>query len=171
MRPVECVREHDVLEALACDSETANWTDELRAHVAHCAICRDIVTVALPLLQEQRAVVENVQPPSSGVVWWRAQMRARQEAARAATRPITVVQALALASGAAVFVMLMVFAAPTFAAWFGQLTMFKEALTFNLPQVSLPAIVTSTSFGLIVGGALAVLLLGPLAVYFALGDE
>ena len=39
-------------------------------------------------------------PPSSAIVWWRAQMRARQEAARAADRPITIVHALAIASGA-----------------------------------------------------------------------
>jgi hypothetical protein len=38
-------------------------------------------------------------PPSSAIVWWRAQMRARQEAARAAERPITIVHALAIASG------------------------------------------------------------------------
>jgi hypothetical protein len=39
-------------------------------------------------------------PPSSAIVWWRAQMRARQEAARAADRPITIVHALAIACGA-----------------------------------------------------------------------
>jgi hypothetical protein len=39
-------------------------------------------------------------PPSSAIVWWRAQMRARQEAARAADRPITIVHGLAIACGA-----------------------------------------------------------------------
>jgi hypothetical protein len=39
-------------------------------------------------------------PPSSGIVWWRAQMRARQEAAATADRPIMVVHALAIACGA-----------------------------------------------------------------------
>lgn len=39
-------------------------------------------------------------PPSSAIVWWRAQMRARQEAAVAAERPITIVHALAIAAGA-----------------------------------------------------------------------
>src|SRR3954462_8386497 len=36
-------------------------------------------------------------PPSSAIVWWRAQMRARQEAARAADRPIPIVHGLAIA--------------------------------------------------------------------------
>jgi hypothetical protein len=39
-------------------------------------------------------------PPSSAIVWWRAQMRARQEAALAANRPITIVHAVAIAAGA-----------------------------------------------------------------------
>ena len=39
-------------------------------------------------------------PPSSAIVWWRAQMRARQEASLAADRPITIVHALAIACGA-----------------------------------------------------------------------
>jgi hypothetical protein len=39
-------------------------------------------------------------PPSSAIVWWRAQMRARQDAARAADRPITIVHGLAIACGA-----------------------------------------------------------------------
>jgi hypothetical protein len=41
-------------------------------------------------------------PPSSAIVWWRAQMRARQEAARAAERPIAIVHGLAIACGAGV---------------------------------------------------------------------
>ena len=39
-------------------------------------------------------------PPSSAIVWWRAQMRARQEAALAAERPITIIHGLAIAAGA-----------------------------------------------------------------------
>ena len=41
-------------------------------------------------------------PPSSAIVWWRAQMRARQEAARAVERPITIVHGLAIACGVGV---------------------------------------------------------------------
>ena len=36
--------------------------------------------------EDERA---EIQIPSSAVMWWRAQMRARQEAAREASRPIT----------------------------------------------------------------------------------
>jgi hypothetical protein len=36
-------------------------------------------------------------PPSSAIVWWRAQMRARQEATKAVERPLTIVHTLAIA--------------------------------------------------------------------------
>ena len=45
-------------------------------------------------------------PPSSAIVWWRAQMRARQEAALAADRPIAIVHALAIACGVGLVVSL-----------------------------------------------------------------
>ena len=178
MRPVECVREQEVLDALASDGPVAGWNEDLKAHATACAICRDLVTVDSALLDEHHAAVECAEPPSSGIVWWRAQMRARQEAARAVTRPITVVQALALASGAAVVVLLLSAAAPTLFAWFSGLSGFPGLgvlaglSAFRLPAIELSALVPSTSLGLIVMiGALTVLLLGPLAAYFALGDE
>jgi hypothetical protein len=100
-------------------------------------------------------------------------MRARQEAARAATRPITVVQGVAVASGAAVFMMLLSATAPTLFGWFGGLSTFSGlAEFFTLPQVELPALMPTTGLGLLLVAACAVcLLLGPLAVYFAIEDE
>jgi hypothetical protein len=172
-RPHECHREHEVLEALASDATQQEWSAELRSHADGCAICRDIVVVALPLLQEHRAAVEGAHPPYSGVVWWRAQMRARQEAARVATRPITVLQGVAAASAVALFLMLLSATAPTLSGWFGGLSDFsglRDLLT--LPEIDLASLKPSTGMGLLLAGACAVcLLLGPLAVYFALSDE
>lgn len=172
-KAIECTREPEVLDALAAGGAAGDWSGELRTHVAACAICSDIVTVALPLLQEHHAAVEGAHPPSSGIVWWRATMRARQEAAQAATRPITVVQGLALAASAALFVMLLSAAAPTLSGWFGGLSTFSgigELLT--LPRVELPSLMPTTGTGLLLVGACVVcLLLGPLAVYFATDDE
>jgi hypothetical protein len=172
-RPLECIREQEVLDALAADATCEEWSDDLRAHVDACAICGDVVAVALPLLQEHQQAVEGAQPPSSGIVWWRAQMRARQEAARAATRPITVVQALAVVSGTALFLMLLSATAPTLSGWFGGLSTFSRLGDFfALPQVELTSLMPTTSTGLLlVGACLLCVLLGPLALYFASDDE
>ena len=56
--------------------------------------------VAEAIAAEAAMAREEAAPPSSAIVWWRAQMRARQEAAQLADRPITVVHALAIACGA-----------------------------------------------------------------------
>lgn len=178
MRPVECAREHEVLDALGCDGPVASWSEDLQAHAASCAVCRDLVTVASALLDEHQVASEFANPPASGMVWWRMQMRARQEAARAATRPITVVQGLALASGAAIVMLMLTAAAPTLLTWFGDLLAGREFSAFSgfhglrLPDFQLSSLIPSTTFGLVLlVAAVSVLLIGPLAAYFALGDE
>jgi len=55
--------------------------------------------VADAIAQEAALASSEAQPPSSAIVWWRAQMRARQEAARLAEKPITIVHALSVAAG------------------------------------------------------------------------
>ena len=44
--------------------------------------------------------------PSAGAVWWRATIRARAEAARAAGQPITLLQGIAAATAVGLFVAL-----------------------------------------------------------------
>ena len=58
--------------------------------------------VAEAIAAEASLARREATPPSSAIVWWRAQMRARQEAARAADRPITIVHGLAIACGAGI---------------------------------------------------------------------
>jgi len=102
MKPFECSCEEDVLAAIG----TGRWPDrvdaDLRAHVAGCAICRDIVTVAVAFEADSTGAahhdVRRSPVPDPGVVWFRAQLRARSEAEKTAVRPITVAQALSFAS-------------------------------------------------------------------------
>jgi hypothetical protein len=56
--------------------------------------------VAEAIAAEAALARREAAPPSSAIVWWRAQLRARQEAARAADRPITIVHGLAIACAA-----------------------------------------------------------------------
>jgi hypothetical protein len=57
------------------------------------AIVRDAIAA------EASAARREAAPPSSAIVWWRSQMRARQEAAKAVERPLTIVHAVAIACG------------------------------------------------------------------------
>jgi len=80
---------------------TGQWPDrapaELREHARSCEVCRDLAVIAVAI--EADAATGPIPPvPSAGTVWWRAQLRARQEAERAVVRPITAAQALSLAA-------------------------------------------------------------------------
>ncbi|HEY2431777.1 MAG TPA: hypothetical protein VGI12_03815 [Vicinamibacterales bacterium] len=55
--------------------------------------------VAAAIADDAARTSAEAQPPSSAIVWWRAQMRARQDAALLAERPITIVHALSIAAG------------------------------------------------------------------------
>jgi hypothetical protein len=63
----------------------------------------DIEAIVAGAIAAEAAVARGeAAPPSSAIVWWRAQMRARQEAAQLAEKPIAVVHGLAVACGAGV---------------------------------------------------------------------
>lgn len=100
-----CRFEEEVLAAVAAGA----WdraSDELKAHVAACSACGDLVMVSALLKQDHEAMIGDVDVPSGGQVWWRAQVRARAEAAQAAARPLFVAQAIAAAAIVGVLVAL-----------------------------------------------------------------
>ncbi len=95
MTLVECPREADVLDALA----SARWPNrvdrELVDHVASCAICADVLAVASAMQDDHDAAWKEASVPPSGQMWWRVEMRTKQDAIREASRPVTVAQGVA----------------------------------------------------------------------------
>src|SRR4029434_7713361 len=75
---VECNREQDVLDALTTGQWPEHVDGDLRTHVATCTLCTDLVAAVQPLVIERDVVPYEPRIPSSAVMWWRAQMRARQ---------------------------------------------------------------------------------------------
>jgi hypothetical protein len=176
MRPTDCARENDVLEAL----QTSAWPDccpaELRAHVDTCRTCADLVAVVLPLIDEHRAAALHAPIPTSGVVWWRAQMRARQEAAAAAMRPITIVQGIALACTAGLLAGAASLVSPAFRGALGWAVSAVEVLaragTPAIPDKSGTLSLLSSPLGIAVVLAFAmVVIVMPVAIYLAAGDD
>jgi hypothetical protein len=171
VRRLDCPHEPDVLEAVY----TNRWPDrvepDLRAHVETCQICRDVLTIAPMLEAEADLTRAEATVPEAGLVWWRAQMRAREEAARTAVRPITVAQAVGLA--AAVGVIGAVFGAT--ATWFQHAVGYvgegvQSLFTAYAPQIS-PGFTTAlTEHYLLFAGGAAFLLLAPLAAYFSVRE-
>ncbi len=94
----ECIREDEVLMMVS----TGRWPEsapaELRQHAGQCQVCRELGLAAAVISHEAEVSASVPNLPSSGTVWWRAQLRARQEAARQVVRPITAAQMMAFAA-------------------------------------------------------------------------
>lgn len=121
---------------------------------AECPECGPLVLLAQQIRQEFEHTTHTARVPTPEIVWWRSQMRARQEAARKAARPILFTQALAMA------------------ALIGLLV--SVAGRFTLPALSLgtlPALSVGTPFLYLIVAAASCLLIAPLVVYLALARE
>ena len=81
MRVPQCEKEQAVTELL----QTGRWPDAcdaaLRSHVESCAVCSEVVLVAGLLQEANSSLLAEVKLPDAGLVWWKAQLRARREAA------------------------------------------------------------------------------------------
>jgi hypothetical protein len=165
----ECRREQDVLDALSAGRWPVRCDEELRAHVSTCRICSDLADVATALLVDQDVAWHDARVPPAGVVWWRAQLRSREDAARAAGRPVAFIQGVA--ASVAVWLVVALFRAMPAAyvtEWRTWAVGFLPSVTFTLADLSrLTAAVPLIVF-LMVG---VWLLLAPLAIYFAVADE
>jgi hypothetical protein len=167
----ECLREQDVMDAVASGRWPVRIEPELRDHVNACAICQDVAVVSPVISAERDEGWENVSVPPSSIVWWRAQIRAREEAARAAARPIAVTQAVAVACLVAAAVALIPLAWPSIAFGAGAVT---DAIEWITPR----ATAVSNAFALVTGTGLPILpfaavslLLAPILLYYALTEE
>jgi hypothetical protein len=124
--------------------------------------------VAEAIAAEASLARTEAAPPSSAIVWWRAQMRARQEAAVAAERPITIVNALAIAAGAGLMLSLVGYAVAGLkgsSGWFGGV--YQSLSATSLASVDL----TSRWVMLPVTAMLISALVATVAAYFIYADE
>jgi len=150
----ECPREQDVLDAIA----STLWLDDLGQHVDECPVCRDLATVAAALRDEGQAARRETHPPTAGQVWWRATMRTRAEAARAAARPITLLQGLSAACAVGVFAALITRSRGAVG----------QSLTGILNALSAVAMQQALVVGLVLAAAV---ILAPFVIYFVLSDD
>ena len=93
-----CPLEDDVLASVTAGEWPDRASMALRAHVGQCASCADLAVVGGLLRSDHDVALSEADVPSSGQVWWRAQVRARAEAQRAAARPLFIAQAVAAAA-------------------------------------------------------------------------
>jgi hypothetical protein len=159
---VECPREQDLLDVLTTDQWPDRCDEELRRHVEACQSCRDLVAVLTPLSEAWAETRSEAHPPGSGMVWWRAQMRARREAARSAARPVAVAQIVGgLVAIAFVAGVLLVVAPWAVQSW----TSSQQLIAGNMAGIH------ELAGGWLFGGGIAAIAITSLAVYLALAED
>ena len=165
---VDCTREPEVLDALAAQRWPDRCDAELRAHVQACEVCADLAAVAGALLEDHDAAYGQARVPSAGLVWWRAQLRAREEDARAAARPIAFIQGVA-ASALVWGAVMLVRSIPraTFVAWTDWALELRPDVNVSLTTLAH----TAAAVPMVMLLAGAALLLAPLAIYLAVNED
>jgi hypothetical protein len=127
MKVPQCEKEPAVTEMLQSGSWPGACDSALRAHVENCAVCSDVVRVAQVLLEEQASLAAGMKLPDAGFVWWKAQLRARREAAELAARPIAFAERFALASSLAALLVFVVWKWTDVHTWLGRLAHFGHS--------------------------------------------
>jgi hypothetical protein len=142
----ECDRQGEVLQAVS----SGRVGDELQSHIAGCAGCSDLLEVAAAIVDDRSALMREAHLPSSGLVWWRANMRARQQAARTAVRTASFVQVVLLV---------------------GAIVIALAVVGVNLASVDYRSLLASGLPTIPLFAFAAWLILAPVAVYFAVTEE
>ncbi len=119
-----------------------------------CPQCGPLVALAEQIRCEFAETQQQARVPTAEIVWWRAQMRAREEAARTAARPIFFTQAVAIAALIGLLVSIV-----------GRLTV--PALSW----AAFPAMPTGLPLLAIAIAAVCWLIIAPAALYFAFSRD
>lgn len=152
MSRIECRYESEILDAVASGRWPERLSTELHDHVTSCSICSELAMVSSIYRDDYASAMDEVRVPSAGLVWWKSELRARREAVRVASRPITLVTGIAGVGAIAVLALVI-------------LTVAK-----GVDIAAISAFVVAQP--LVLWLALAVVLaLTPIALYFVYSDE
>jgi hypothetical protein len=129
MTPRSCPHETEVLDLVAIEQWPQRADAALQAHVAACAVCGELASIATAV-REWGAADSAPKMPDATLVFHRAQVKARSEATRAASRPLWVAQGFALVA----LVVALVWVGPS-ADWY---TGIWQNVTSSRPGLTLP---------------------------------
>lgn len=149
-----------------------NASPDLQAHVPCCASCRSLLVLSQTFRADRTAIAASAHLEAPGVLWWRAQLRRRNNALHQIGRPLLGAQIFAAGSGflAALLYLLTQLRHKEFSGaspltqWLAWFTSVPRALRFD---TLLPADLQNPSAfaGLVIGGIAAMVLLGSALAY------
>jgi hypothetical protein len=144
--------------------------DALVAHAMACDACREVAAIATLIHDDSERSRYEVHVPAAGQVWWRAAIRARLDSTQASTRPITWLHATTAA--VAIGVML----AAIGVTWPMLMPLLEHGWTIAAAYFPSADVASAVASGLRLSAMLgliaaAILVVAPLALYFALSRE
>jgi hypothetical protein len=167
-----CEHEAAVTQAVLSRQWPHACDQALQTHARTCEVCGEVVSIAALLREDydeaRKAISRRDVPlPSAGQIWWRAAVRARADAARAAARP------LVWGYGAAAASAIGLLAAGGTMLWPSVTPAFERvgALTARLAPAADLVVATLGARMPIVIGVAACLVAAPIALYFAFREE
>ena len=171
MTIIRCAREKEIASLLANGHWPQAAAEELRAHVASCRACAEMVLLRTAFRSARATAVSEARPVAPSAIWWRAQLRRRNAAVDRVARPILGAQIFALAANLFVLFVLIISQAthgvrwlswfapsstPSGASfWAGMQTLSPTAL-FN-PSWTLPVLLPFLAIAVLLGGAVVYL--------------
>ncbi len=165
-----CPHESAVVEAVLAGRWPKPCDEALVAHAVGCDVCGEVVAITTLIHDDSERARSEVQVPASGQVWWRAAVRARLDSTQASMRPMTWLHGITAA--VAVGVMLAVIGV----TWPMLMPVLERLWTMVAGYFPSADVANAVANGLRVSAMLgliaaAILLLAPLALYFALSDD
>jgi hypothetical protein len=166
----DCPHEPAVVEAVLSGRWPKRCDDALVAHAVDCDVCGEVVSITTLIHDDSERSRYDVHVPAAGQVWWRAAIRARLDSTQASMRPMTWLHGITAAVAVGVLL------AVTGVTWPMLMPVLERVWTIvaaYFPSADVAAAVASglrlsAMLGLI---AAAILVVAPLALYFALSDD
>jgi hypothetical protein len=166
----ECTHEPLVVEAVLSGAWPQRVDAALVAHADTCEVCGEVALIASLIHDDHERSRYDAHVPAAGQVWWRSAIRARLESTQSVVRPMTWLHAITAAMAIGVLLGVATVAWPFLAPITDRV--WSVAVGF-FPNADVAAALASGLRLTAMLGALAaaILVLAPLAVYFALSRE
>jgi hypothetical protein len=173
MTLVSCTCEKEIRELV----ESGQWPlaapPELKSHAAACRTCADLVLVAGAFQRARATTIAAARPATPGAIWWRAQLRSRQQAFERIQRPLIGAQVFALVAVLLPIIGFVAFEARNLVAWFtspnspnslGKISQSASLHAGDLSSSSTPGSASGLIFVLVAAATFA--LVAGVALYF-----
>jgi hypothetical protein len=164
---IGCERELETLAAVSDGTWPERSGEELHTHVLACSDCSEMITVAGALLEDRSQTARRATVPSAGSMWWRMQLRSRQDNARIAARKMAAIQVAAFVTVFGLAIGAMIAFAPSLSR---SLNPFNDLASFE--SIFQSASSSALQWGVPLLLALAIwIALTPIAVWLAVTED